>query len=137
MHIPAVAFAVGWQEAQSCAEPECPACRIGRAMAWTTKACQDIDLTLEVLQGVVDLIPRDPVLGPRFQADLAHVSLHELERVAGELAYWGKNLGYACGLAPTEELSTEVGITVHQDDTGEIVAQVVRRQRDPGEEKAN
>jgi hypothetical protein len=140
LHLPAAVMATAWQEAQSCTDPGCVACRIGRAMAWATKAASDIGLSLDVLNGLIDLVPRDPLLGPRFQQDLAYVSLHEMERVVGELAYWGKNVGYACGLTTVDEEDPSVAVAVRQEDDGSIQASVLRKQpasADGADGKAN
>jgi hypothetical protein len=127
LRTPAVVLSEIWQETQTCKVPDCLACRAGRAMAWVAKGRTDAQTGLDVLEGIVALLERDPKYGPRQNEALAFVAMKELGFALDQIEYWATTLAYSMGMAPKD--GDARGVRLSRTEGDDVVAEVLVQER--------
>jgi hypothetical protein len=122
LRTPAVVMSEIWQESQPCKEPDCIACRAGRAMAWVAKGRTDAAMGIDVLEKICAILERDPKYGPRQNEALAFVALKELGFALDQVEYWATTLAHSMGMAP--KAGDPRGVRLHRTEGDDVVAEV-------------
>jgi hypothetical protein len=137
LHMPPALMSQIWQDAAGCADPDCATCRLGRALAWVSKASVDIDIAMTVAEAVLDTLPegeKDEAQREKLNLDLAKVAIRQLTEATENVTYWGVTLGVALAARPVLPGTMTVDV-VGEDDTSMTVT--LKRVRPDGNGRAN